>query len=209
VAPVAAPIGETTELRDGRTVLVRPIAPGDKRLLAEAFERLSAESRRRRFLTPATDLSSEDLAYLTDVDHTRHEALVAIDPADGSIVGSARYVQVPREREAAEVAVAVVDDWQRRGVATALLSALSKRARENEVERFRAYVSSENAVVVDALTRAGATRAPGADASELEFNVEVPQEDLGERLRTALRAAAAGQLDLVERVARRLGIWSR
>jgi RimJ/RimL family protein N-acetyltransferase len=152
VAPVAAPIGETTELRDGRTVLVRPIAPGDKRLLAEAFERLSAESRRRRFLTPATDLSSEDLAYLTEVDHTRHEALVAIDPADGSIVGSARYVQVPREREAAEVAVAVVDDWQRRGVATALLSALSKRAHENDIERFRAYVSSENAVVVDALT---------------------------------------------------------
>ena len=201
--------GETTELRDGRTVLVRPIAPDDKRLLADAFQRLSPESRRRRFLTPATELSTEDLAYLTEVDHRRHEALVAIDPADGSIVGSARYVEVPRERETAEVAVVVVDDWQRRGVATALLSALSARARENEIETFRAYVSSENAVVVDALTRAGATRAPSTDATELEFNVEVPHEDLGERLRTALRAAAAGQLDLVERVARRLGIWPR
>ena len=209
VRALAAASGETTELRDGSTVLVRSIAPHDKDLLAAAFQRLSPESRRRRFLTPATELSAEDLAYLTEVDHRRHEALVAIDPADGSIVGSARYVQVPRERDTAEVAVAVVDDWQRRGVATALLSALSRRAHENGVESFRAYVSSENAVVVDALTRAGAVRAPTGDAAELEFNVEVPQEGLGDRLRTALRAAASGQLQMVERVARRLGIWPR
>ncbi|MFL5782663.1 MAG: GNAT family N-acetyltransferase [Thermoleophilaceae bacterium] len=198
---------ETAELRDGSTILIRPIAADDKERLNAGFQRLSAESRRRRFLTPATQLSTEDLVYLTEVDHRRHEAMVAVDPADGSLVGSARYVQVPGERETAEVAVVVGDDWQRRGVATALLSALSRRARENGVERFRAYVSSENAVVVDALTRAGATRAPSADATELEFNVDVPHEGLGERLRTALRAAGAGQLELVERVARRLGIW--
>jgi RimJ/RimL family protein N-acetyltransferase len=200
---------ETAELRDGSTVHIRPIAADDKERLSAAFHRLSAESRRRRFLTPATELSTEDLVYLTEVDHRRHEAMVAVDPADGSLVGSARYVQVPRERETAEVAVAVADDWQRRGVATALLSALSRRAHENGIERFRAYVSSENAVVVDALTRAGATRAPSADATELEFNVDVPQEGLGERLGTALRAAGAGQLRLVERVGRRLGIWPR
>lgn len=206
--PVTGTSEETAELSEGRTVRVRPIQPDDKRLLADAFQRLSAESRRRRFLTPATELSAEDLAYLTEVDHRRHEAVVAIDPADGSIVGSARYVQVPRERETAEVAVAVVDDWQRRGVATALLSYLSRRARENGIESFRAYVSSENAVVVDALSRAGASRAPSSGASEIEFNVEVPQEGLAERLRVALRAAAAGELDLVGRVRRRLGIWS-
>jgi RimJ/RimL family protein N-acetyltransferase len=200
------PTGETVALRDGSTVLVRPISPDDKARLVGAFERLSEESRQQRFLTPATELSPEDLEYLTEVDHRRHEAVVAIDPTDGSLVGSARYVQVPGERERAEVAVAVVDDWQRRGVATALLGALSARARENGVEHFRAYVSSDNAVVLDALRRAGATRSPG-DGAELEFEVEVPRDGLGERLRTALRAAAAGQLRMVERVARRLGVW--
>jgi RimJ/RimL family protein N-acetyltransferase len=194
------------ELRDGRAILVRQISPDDKERLVAAFHRMSAESRQRRFLTPATELSTEDLDYLTEVDHRRHEAMVALDPADGSLVGSVRYVQVPGERETAEVAVAVVDDWQRRGVATALLAALSTRARDNGVERFRAYVSSDNAVVLDALERAGATRAPG-DGAELEFDVEVPRDGLGERLRTALRAAGAGQLSMVERVARRLGVW--
>lgn len=206
MAPVQSPSERTVELRDGRTILVRPIAPDDKDRLVAGFNRLSEESRQRRFLTPATELSAEDLEYLTEVDHRRHEAMVAIDPADGSLVGTARYVQVPGERECAEVAVAVVDDWQRRGVATALLGALSRRAHENAVQRFRAYVSSDNAVVLDALERAGATRASGS-GSELEFEVDVPEEGLGERLRTALRAAAAGQLRMVERVARRLGVW--
>ena len=196
---------QTVVLRDGSTVLLRPISPDDKDRVADGFNRLSEESRQRRFLTPATELSPEDLEYLTNVDHRRHEALLAIDPADGSAVGSARYVQVPGEREIAEVAVVVGDEWQRRGVATALLGALSARARDNGVERFRAYVAAENAVVVDALMRAGATRSR-SDGTELEFIVDVPQDGLGERLRTALRAAAAGQLRMVGRVARRLGV---
>jgi RimJ/RimL family protein N-acetyltransferase len=205
VAPVE-PSGETIELRDGRTMVVRPISPDDKEGLAAGFQRLSQESRQRRFLTPATELSAEDLHYLTEVDHRRHEAMVAVDPASGSLIGSARYVQVPRERETAEIAVVVGDDWQRCGVATALLGALSTRARENGIERFRAYVASDNAVVLDALERAGASRI-AREGAELEFNVEVPDDDLGERLRTPLRAAAAGELRLVERVARRLGVW--
>jgi RimJ/RimL family protein N-acetyltransferase len=205
---VETPTGETVELRDGRAILIRPIQPEDKELLADGFRRLSALSRQRRFLTPATELSTEDLHYLTEVDHRRHEALLALDPAKGSAVGSARYVQVPGEREIAEIAVVVADDWQRRGVATALLGSLSRRARENGVEYFRAYVSSENEVVVDALQRAGARKADG-ESGELEFTVEVPSGDLGERLREALRAAAAGQLRLAARVGRRLGIWPR
>jgi RimJ/RimL family protein N-acetyltransferase len=206
VPPVQSATGQTVELRDGRTILVRPIAPDDKERVVASFHRMSDESRRRRYLTPATELSAEDQEYLTELDHRRHEAMVGLDPADGSLIGTARYVQVPGERECAEVAVEVVDDWQRRGVATALLSALSGRALENGIERFRAYVSSDNAVVLDALERAGATRAPGGGA-ELEFEVDVPRDGLGERLRTALRAAGAGQLRLVERVARRLGLW--
>ena len=196
----------TAELRDGRTIAIRPISPDDKELLREGFDRLSPESRRRRFLTPATELSEEDLRYLTEVDHRRHEAMVAIDPESGRIVGSARYVRVPGEREVAEVAVVVGDAWQRLGLATALLYELSARARENGIERFRAYVASDNRVVLDALGRAGAT-SKRSDEGEFEFNVEVPREDLPDRLRTALRAAAAGQLELVERVARRRGIW--
>ncbi|MEA2399367.1 MAG: hypothetical protein QOK25_2923 [Thermoleophilaceae bacterium] len=205
---VNASAEQTVRLRDGQEIGVRPIRPDDKPLIVDGFNRLSERSRRRRFLTPASELTPEDLAYLTEVDHNRHEAIVGIDPFEGRAVGVARYVRVPGNRECAEVAVAVVDEWQHRGVATALMNALSQRARETGIKRFTALVSPENTVVLDALQGAGAQRT-AADADEIEFTVEVPAEGLGERMREALRAAGAGQLRLAGRVARRLGVWRR
>jgi GNAT superfamily N-acetyltransferase len=196
----------SVRLRDGQEIGIRPVEPTDKALLVDGFNRLSDRSRQRRFLTPASELTGEDLAYLTELDHKRHEAVVAIEPFEGRGVGVARYVRVPGDRETAEVAVAVVDEWQRRGVATALMYALSQRARQNGIVNFTALVSPENTVVLDALTGAGAER-KGIDQDEIEFTVEVPAEEgLGERLRAALRAAGAGQLRLASEVARRLGL---
>ena len=61
-----------------------------------------------------TELSERDLAYLTEIDHHDHEALAAIDPETGELVGVARYVR-GAEPELAEVSVVVGDPWQRRG----------------------------------------------------------------------------------------------
>jgi RimJ/RimL family protein N-acetyltransferase len=195
------------QLRDGTSIAVRPIERDDKPLLREQFERMSPESRRRRYLTPATELTPEDLAYLTEVDHRRHEAVIALDE-DGHCVGVARYVQVPGERDTAELAAEVVDDWQGHGVATALLGDLSERALENGIRQFRAYVSTDNRVVLDALGRVGAERT-GGESGEIEFSVDVPRDGLGDRLGGALRAAATGQLRLAARAARRLGLLGR
>ena len=63
-------------LRDGSRVVIRPIEPDDREALAAAFERLSPESRYRRFFAPVSRLSERDLDYLTCVDHHDHEALV-------------------------------------------------------------------------------------------------------------------------------------
>ena len=100
----------TVTLRDGARVILRPIAPQDKPLLAASFERLSQESRYRRFFTTKKELSAAELDYLVDVDHSDHEAIIAIDPASGEGLRVARYV---RATDDAEVAVTVADDWQR------------------------------------------------------------------------------------------------
>ena len=78
-------------LRDGAELDIRQVRPDDKRLIAEGIERLSPESRYRRFFRPLDRLSERDLAYLTEIDHTDHEALAAIDPEAGELVGVARY----------------------------------------------------------------------------------------------------------------------
>ena len=187
---------DTIELRDGSMVGVRPIEPGDKALLRAMFERLSDESRRRRFMVDAHELADEDLVYLTEVDHRRHEALVAVDPESGAILGVARWFRRPGERELAELAVAVVDDWQGRGMGSGLVEAINARARGEGIERYHAIVSADNVQVIEALERHGAVRREGDEPGSYEFEADVPGEGVGAGLAEGLRAAARGQLRL-------------
>lgn len=89
---------------------IRALGPDDRDALGLTFERMSVESRRRRFLGPKPKLSSRELTMLTDVDHVSHEALVAVDDSDGSIVAVARYNAWARRAGVADLAVAVIDD---------------------------------------------------------------------------------------------------
>jgi RimJ/RimL family protein N-acetyltransferase len=170
-------------------VTIRQIEPGDSDLIRAFYDELTERSRRLRFLVPTNELSDEDLRYLTEVDHKRHEAMVALD--GDRLVGVARYVRAPRDRESAEVAVVVVDDRQGHGIGTTLLDRLTERARENGIVRYTALVSEDNDIVIDALERAGAERTSTAEQGEIEFAIDVPAEGLGERLRTALRWIAS------------------
>jgi RimJ/RimL family protein N-acetyltransferase len=116
---------ERVALRDGSEVAVRPIRATDKARLRAGFERLSAQSRQRRFLVAMPRLSPRLVRYLTEVDHHDHEALVAVGVDDDEPIGVARYVRSEDDAQAAEVAVAVADHWHGRGVATELLRRLA------------------------------------------------------------------------------------
>lgn len=131
---------------------IRPIGPADADALRAFHARLSPETTRRRFLVFHTDLSPSEVAWFTDVDHDRREALVAV--VAGAIVGVARYDRIgPHD---AEVAIVVADDWQRHGVGTALLAALRDRAVAAGITELRADALPENAGIVRLLEHAGA-----------------------------------------------------
>jgi RimJ/RimL family protein N-acetyltransferase len=201
-------MAEEITLRDGSTALVRPIEPADGDRLREVWDAMSELSRRRRFLAPtAGEVSDEDLRYLVEVDHRRHEALLALD-RDGRGIAVARYVRSPDDATSAEVAVVVADDWHRRGLATALLDRLSTTARENGIERYSAIVSEDNEVVLGALDRAGAVRT-GGDDGEIEFALDLPAEGIGDRLATALRAAAVAPRAFLGFGLRHAAVWRR
>ena len=145
--PPPAARGKTVVLRDGSAVLIRPVHSADAPLLADGFARLSDASRQMRFLTKKKELSPTELRYFTNVDHHDHEALGALDHADGRGVGIARYVRDTEDPQAAEVAVTIIDDWQGRGLGTELLAQLSDRARSEGIRRFTALVAADNAAV--------------------------------------------------------------
>jgi GNAT superfamily N-acetyltransferase len=187
---------ETVVLPGGLQILVRPVGPGDKDAIAKAFERLSPRSRYRRFFSPMTRLSQRDLDYLTEIDHTDHEALAAIRPDTGELIGVARYVRTTEAAEA-EVSVVVGDPWQRRGIATALLDRLVERAREAGVEHFLAVVLSENTEALELFEHLSPdSPAPRRnEAGHLEMLIELPEPGevsesrLGRVLQTVARTA--------------------
>jgi RimJ/RimL family protein N-acetyltransferase len=177
-------------LRDGAQIEIRPIGPDDREELAAGMRRLSPESRYRRFFTPASELSETQLTYLTEVDHHDHEALVALDPETGHGIGVARFVRSPADAETAEVAVAVADSWQGRGVATALLDRLSERARTEGVRRFSADILAENRPMLELIGELGDAHVIERDRGTVAVVVDLPPEGIGAALREALRAAA-------------------
>jgi GNAT superfamily N-acetyltransferase len=169
-------IRDEVSVADGLSVLVRPIEPGDKRRLADAFERLSPETRYRRFFAPLERLSQRDLRYLTEIDHRDHEALAAVNPENGAIIGVARYVRSADPAEA-EVAVVVGDPWQHKGVATALLERLVERARATGIDHFVALVMSENEEALETFRHLapGGSSLRSSASGNLEMLIELPE----------------------------------
>src|SRR5215468_6351542 len=157
-------------LRDGSTVLIRPVQSADAPLLADGFARLSPRSRQLRFLTGKKQLSGAELRYLTDLDHHDHEAFGALNPADGRGVGIARYIRHPGDPHAAEIAITIVDDWHGRGLGTELLTRLSARARSAGIQRFTALVAEDNTAIAGLLRHMNATVA-GRSPGTLEYEI--------------------------------------
>jgi RimJ/RimL family protein N-acetyltransferase len=162
-------------LRDGHVVDVRPLERADREGLTAAISRLSDQTRYLRFATAKPRLTKQELDFLVDVDHHRHEAIVAIDPTTGRGVAAVGYVQVPDEPDVAEIAATVTDDWQGRGLGTALLVQLAARAREEGCAAFRASVLASNHRSIAMLLAAGFAPLPSSGVlREYELALALP-----------------------------------
>ena len=133
-------------LRDGTAVCARAIRPDDKERLRAAFARLSPRSVYQRFFHPRTELTSNDLRRLTEIDFRDHVGLVLTigEGSDERLIAVGRYVRVRSGADRAEVAFAVIDEYQRRGAATLLLQRLVGIARHVGVRSFVASVLMDN-----------------------------------------------------------------
>lgn len=154
------------QLRDGAHVLVRPLMESDREELATRYGQLSAQSRRLRFGSAPDRLSESALDHLVELDYDDRYALAAfmIDEPGTPGVGVARYSRVERDGDddgdVAEVAVTVLDDYQQRGVGTALLNDLVDVARAHGITTLLGTVLWENEDLLDALRAHGAVVEP-------------------------------------------------
>lgn len=167
-ATATAPLARSIVVPGVAHLNVRAIRPGDRDALGALFARMSLKSRHTRFLTSKTEFSPRELTYLTDVDHLCHEALVAIDMRDNSMVAVARYVWTDGRPWTAEVAAEVVDELHGLGIGTALLQLTVKAARGNGFELLRATTLADNNRARALLGKLG-FRPSGRSGRELEF----------------------------------------
>jgi RimJ/RimL family protein N-acetyltransferase len=132
-------------IADGTLLLLRPIRPDDKRLLAHGTGGFSTETLTRRFLSPKNRLSAAELRYLTEVDGHRHVAYVAVLPHEPQrLIAVGRWVRLYDQPDTAEVAIVVADRWQARGVGSLLAAALADEARFRGLRRFTATMQADN-----------------------------------------------------------------
>jgi GNAT superfamily N-acetyltransferase len=143
----------TSEHTDG--LVVRPVRAGDRQAVADAYARLSNDSRYMRFLSHREDLTESELRYLIDVDHHHHEALVA--QQGDRIVGVCEYVRDPVRPSVGHVSIVVAEDWRRRGVADELLDELCERARRVGIRRLEGRALPHNRAALELVRRRGGT----------------------------------------------------
>ena len=129
-------------LRDGGGARVRPIKPEDAPLIRDFFETLGPESRYFRFFRIKETLDQKEVEFFTQVDYADRMALIAL--LEGKMIAVARYDREGHDSTAAEVAFAVADKHQDRGIGTQLLQLLTNHARSHGIQRFHAYVLPEN-----------------------------------------------------------------
>jgi len=169
-------------LRDGGSVHVRAIRPDDRARLLDHFTGLSPVSVYRRFHGVKKHLTEEELTRFTELDFVRRVALVATLRSDGEehIIGVGRF-EVNAEESGgrrAEVAFAVLDTHQGRGIGTALLEHLAVIARDQGIAEFEAEVLGENNRMLEVFASSGFT-VRRAIANGV-FHVSFPTEETPE-----------------------------
>jgi RimJ/RimL family protein N-acetyltransferase len=170
-------------LRDGTEAVVVPLVHANREALQREYEQLSYQTRFRRFLAPVPELTDTMLDSLVDdvdgVDHVALVMLVLTDDGTELPLGLARIIRYPDDPTAADLAVTVVDDWQGRGVATALLEVLM-RQRPAGVERIVTVVDATNRASLALLRRLGEVQVSRAESGTEQVVVELAHEATGD-----------------------------
>lgn len=138
------------ELRHGPTLLVRPLRNGDVVTVRSVFDRLGERSRRTRFNGPKPCLPAAELEQLATVD-CAHHALVGYVEGDPEPVAIAQLARTGDR--SAEIAFAVADAYQQRGIGSALAAELLVDARAAGITQITALASSDNPAALALLRR--------------------------------------------------------
>ncbi len=132
-------------LKNGQEILLRPVKISDEPLLKKFFYSLSDESLQRRFMSMKKSIPHERLQELVVIDYTRDMVILAIITEQDmeEVIGIGQY-SIDEVSHTADVAFAVADDWQGKGIGTVLMQYLTILAKKRGLLGFTADVLADN-----------------------------------------------------------------
>src|SRR5262249_36058549 len=149
-------------------------------LLHDLFDHLSDRSRYQRFLSFVHEQSEAERRRLTDIDHHRHEALIAV-ARSGQMVGVARYIRPRDGADEAEAAVTVIDDWQGNGLGAVLLERLADCGRRDGLERFTAILLESNRAMMTLFRRLGPVTVTDREMGSMQIEIGLTSDETEEK----------------------------
>ena len=164
-------------LRDGREIEIRALRPADEDEMLAAVDRTSAQSLYRRFFGAKRHFSESEKAFFLNVDFVSHVALVAVakERSRSVIVGGGRYIVV--RPGTAELAFAVVDEYQGQGIGAALLRHLTLLARDVGIKELIAEVLPENLPMLKVFQNSGLDLQTKHRAGVIDVTLNVTNDD--------------------------------
>jgi len=132
------------KLKNDELVRIRQIAPHDREMIREGFDRLSKNTIRKRFMGLRSGFTEEELKFLTEIDGVDHFAIgvATLDDPIGLAVG--RYVRDDMNSQRAEIALVIVDSHQGLGLGKKLLHDLIEHARSNGLQELYGNTGPDN-----------------------------------------------------------------
>ena len=160
-------------LRDGRRVEIRALRPDDRNDLIAAVRRIGTDSLYRRFFAVKREFSEKETAFFVNVDFVDHVALIAVVDEDGkpTIAGGGRFIVVSPGQ--AEVAFAVVDEYQGQGIGTTLMRHLVAIARRAGLRELIADVLPDNRQMLNVFQKSGLPVSVRRDAGNLHVTLRL------------------------------------
>jgi acyl-CoA hydrolase/GNAT superfamily N-acetyltransferase len=142
--------------RMGMRLSFRPVKLSDESILKEFFYGMSGRSLSLRFSSSRRDMPHERLQKFTVIDYTRELEILAVLPHGPreEVVGVGGWY-ADKDSQTAEVAFAVKDEYQNRGIGSLLLEYLTDLARGHGFKAFTAEVVHENTQMMRVLKKGG------------------------------------------------------
>ncbi|MBE0520314.1 bifunctional acetate--CoA ligase family protein/GNAT family N-acetyltransferase [Candidatus Bathyarchaeota archaeon] len=171
------------KLRDGRSVLLRPIKPEDEPLWLEMFQNFSEESIRYRFFQIIRDTPHEVRVRYCNIDYDREIAIVAelTEERRRKILGVVRLIIEPNGKTG-EIAFIIADPWQRLGLGTKMVDYMIEICKDRGLEAIYGIMLPDNHRAIMLMKKMG-FNVEHLDEGTVKAALDLKEEELAGRNR--------------------------